>query len=76
VFPVTFPQQRLLLLNQLDPSSTSYTVPWSIRITGPLNAMALERSLNEIVLRHEILWQRYVDSGVPSRSRHFALTPA
>jgi amino acid adenylation domain-containing protein len=59
VFPVTFAQQRLLFLNQLDPNSTSYTVPWSIRVTGPLNAVALERSLNEIVQRHEILRTTY-----------------
>src|SRR6516225_3248413 len=59
VFPVTFAQQRLLFLNQLDPGSTSYSVPWSIRITGPLNAAALERSLNEIVQRHEILRTTY-----------------
>ena len=55
VFPVTFAQQRLLFLDQLDPKSTSYSVPWSIRITGRLDANALERSLNEIVRRHEIL---------------------
>ncbi len=55
VFPVTFAQQRLLFLNQLDPSSTSYSVPWSIRLTGALNSEALEQSLNEIVHRHEIL---------------------
>jgi amino acid adenylation domain-containing protein len=55
VFPVTFAQQRLLFLHQLDPASTSYSVPWSIRITGSLNAEALERSLNEIVRRHEVL---------------------
>ncbi len=55
VFPVTFAQQRLLFLNQLDPNSTSYNVPWSIRMTGKLNSEALERSLNEIVSRHEIL---------------------
>ncbi len=55
VFPVTFAQQRLLFLDQLDPNTTSYSVPWSIRMTGRLNAGALERSLNEIVHRHEIL---------------------
>src|SRR5271165_4491477 len=55
VFPVTFAQQRLLFLDQLDPSSTSYSVPWSIRMTGELNVTALGRSLNEIVRRHEIL---------------------
>ena len=55
VFPVTFAQQRLLFLDQLEPNSTSYSVPWSIRMTGTLNADALERTLNEIVRRHEIL---------------------
>jgi amino acid adenylation domain-containing protein len=55
VFPVTFAQQRLLFLHQLDPNSTSYLVPWSIRIKGQLDPQALERSLNEIVRRHEIL---------------------
>jgi amino acid adenylation domain-containing protein len=55
VFPVTFAQQRLLFLHQLDPNSTSYLVPWSIRIKGKPDAQALERSLNEIVRRHEIL---------------------
>jgi len=55
VFPVTFAQQRLLFLNQLDPASTTYCVPWSIRIKGSLDAGALEPSLNEIVRRHEIL---------------------
>ena len=55
VFPVTFAQQRLLFLHQLDARSTSYLVPWSIRITGQLNAEALERSLNEVVRRHEVL---------------------
>ena len=55
VFPVTFAQQRLWFLDQLEPESTSYNVPWSIRMTGTLSPEALERSLNEIVRRHEIL---------------------
>src|SRR5512135_1664368 len=55
VCPVTFAQRRLLFLDQLEPGSTSYSVLWSIRMTGELNVAALERSLNEIVRRHEIL---------------------
>ena len=54
-FPLTLAQQRLLFLHQLDPNSTSYLVPWSIRIKGQPDAEALERALNEIVHRHEIL---------------------
>jgi amino acid adenylation domain-containing protein len=55
VFPTTFAQQRLWFLEQLQPGSTSYLVPWSLRIEGELNASALEKSLAEIIRRHEIL---------------------
>src|SRR5438105_1760115 len=55
VFPVTFAQQRLWFLDQLQPEAASYTVPWSIRMRGRLNTEALERGLNEIVRRHEVL---------------------
>ena len=39
----------------MQPGGTSYLIPWSLRISGKLNAEALQRSLNEIVRRHEIL---------------------
>ncbi len=55
VFPVTFAQQRLWFLDQLQPDSASYNVAWSIQIKGQLEVQALERSLSEIVRRHETL---------------------
>jgi amino acid adenylation domain-containing protein len=55
VFPTTFAQQRLWFLEQLQPGTTSYIVPWSLRIEGTLNITALEKSLHEIIRRHEIL---------------------
>src|SRR5579862_3138494 len=55
VFPVTFAQQRLWFLDQLQPDSASYNVAWSIQIKGQLEVKALEHSLSEIVRRHEIL---------------------
>lgn len=55
VFPMTFAQQRLFFLYELDPTSTSYNIPWSIRITGQPDVVVLEGALNEIVRRHEIL---------------------
>src|SRR5258708_26697709 len=54
-FPVSFAQQRLWFLDQLQPNSASYNVAWSIRVTGELQVQALEQSLNEIVRRHEVL---------------------
>ena len=54
-FPVSFAQQRLWLLDQLEPNSPLYNVPQATRIGGPLNLQALQQTLDAIVARHEIL---------------------
>jgi amino acid adenylation domain-containing protein len=54
-FPLSFAQQRLWLLEQLEPGTSVYNLPLSYRLQGPLNVAALEQSLNEIVNRHESL---------------------
>jgi len=53
--PLSFAQQRLWVVDQLDPGSAAYNIPLAIRISGPLNCMALERSFNELLARHESL---------------------
>src|ERR1041384_265292 len=55
VFPVSFAQQRLWFLDQLQPGSPFYNLPQVISIKGNLNVDALQRTLNEIVNRHESL---------------------
>lgn len=55
VFPVSFAQQRLWFLDQLDPGSPFYNLPQAISIEGDLKVDALERAFNEIVARHEAL---------------------
>jgi amino acid adenylation domain-containing protein len=55
VFPVSFAQQRLWFLDQLEPGSPFYNLPQVISIKGNLNVDALQRTLNEIVNRHEAL---------------------
>ncbi|HXA51330.1 MAG TPA: amino acid adenylation domain-containing protein, partial [Candidatus Acidoferrum sp.] len=52
--PVSFAQQRLWFLDQLDPNSALYNAPWAIRLKGELHADALRQALNDIVQRHEI----------------------
>jgi amino acid adenylation domain-containing protein len=54
-FPLSFAQQRLWFLDQLEPGNPLYNNPAAIRLTGPLDLTALEQVLNEIVRRHEIL---------------------
>jgi thioesterase domain-containing protein/acyl carrier protein len=53
--PLSFAQQRLWFLHQLEPDNPTYNMSIACRITGPLNVAALEQSLGEIVRRHEAL---------------------
>ena len=53
--PLSFSQQRLWFLDQLEHENSSYNVPYAIRMAGPLRTDVLEASLNEIVRRHETL---------------------
>src|SRR5438270_456320 len=54
-FLPSFAQQRLWFLDQLQPGHAFYNIPVALRLQGPLDAAALEQSLNEIVQRHESL---------------------
>ncbi|MBN3884992.1 MAG: non-ribosomal peptide synthetase [Nostoc sp.] len=53
--PLSFAQQRLWFLQQLDPSNPYYSELACVQLVGALNVDALERSFNEIVRRHEAL---------------------
>jgi NRPS condensation-like uncharacterized protein len=53
--PLSFAQERLWLVDQLEPNNTAYNMPAALRLVGSLNIAALEQSFNEIVRRHEVL---------------------
>ena len=53
--PLSFAQQRLWFLDQLQPGNSSYNVSRHMRIKGSLDCDALERALNALVERHESL---------------------
>ncbi|HEU5230641.1 MAG TPA: condensation domain-containing protein, partial [Ktedonobacteraceae bacterium] len=53
--PLSFAQQRLWLMEQVDFASNAYNVPLAVQMTGALDVEALEYALQEIVNRHEVL---------------------
>src|SRR5687768_10736074 len=53
--PTSFAQERLWFIDRLEPGSAVYNVPVAWRLEGALDEAALERSLGEIVRRHEAL---------------------
>jgi amino acid adenylation domain-containing protein len=61
--PASFAQQRLWLLDRIDPGSAAYNIPVALRIVGELDVVALERALNEVVRRHEVLRTAFESRG-------------
>ena len=53
--PLSFSQQRLWMLDKLEPGSTAYNMPTPVRLRGRLDVAAMESALDEIVRRHDAL---------------------
>ncbi|HLG65232.1 MAG TPA: condensation domain-containing protein, partial [Ktedonosporobacter sp.] len=65
-YPLSFSQQRLWFLDQLEPGSSVYNVPVAVRLYGSLNVRNLELSIYEVVRRHESLRTTFsVKDGQP-----------
>ncbi len=60
---LSFAQQRMWLLHELDPRSASYNLPAVLRVRGPLDPALLARSLAAIVERHEVLRTAFLPGG-------------
>jgi acyl carrier protein len=61
--PLSFAQQRLWFLDQMDPGNHLYNIPRAFRLAGTLDLPALQRALNDLVARHEILRTNYQLGG-------------
>ncbi len=64
--PLSFAQQRLWFLDQLEPGGFFYNIPSAIRLQGKLDLEAFEASLNDLVNRHESLRTTFASvEGIP-----------
>nr|QEO74053.1 condensation domain-containing protein [uncultured bacterium] len=69
--PLSYAQQRLWFLDQLEPHSAAYNMPAALRLAGALDTAALAHSLTEIVRRHETLRTTFsVENGEPVQTIH------
>src|SRR5688572_28795097 len=60
--PLSFAQQRLWFLDQLEPGIAVYNVIEALHLNGLLDVEALERSFGEIVRRHEVLRTNFIST--------------
>jgi len=70
-FPLSFGQERLWFIHQLDPENTAYNIIKATKLEGSLDKQVLEKSTNEIIRRHEILRTTFItDKQGPAQVIH------
>jgi hypothetical protein len=70
-FPVTLAQESLWYLDQLEPGNPAWNIAVRFRLKGPLDVSILEKAVNEVVSRHEILRTTFsTESGAPAQVVH------
>ncbi|MGV9938713.1 amino acid adenylation domain-containing protein [Streptomyces sp. NPDC003401] len=72
--PLSYAQRRMWVLDRMEGTAGAYHLPWTLRLTGPLDREALRAALNDVVARHEALrtvfpeadgepWQRVLETA-------------
>lgn len=75
IFPTTFAQQSMWLVDRLTGTTVNYNIPNIFRLQGRLDVVALEAALNAIIFRHEALRTCFAEQdGAPVQVIHSALS--
>ncbi len=69
IAPLTFNQQSLLFLSQLNPSASTYNLSDAMRLRGSLNHEALQKALEKIFARHDSLRTTFVEIDGESKQK-------
>ncbi|HYO14852.1 MAG TPA: amino acid adenylation domain-containing protein, partial [Thermoanaerobaculia bacterium] len=73
--PLSFSQERLWLLDQIEPGGTAYNVPAGLRLLGALRPDVLARTFGEIARRHEVLRTTFAVPGTGGEPVQVVGTP-
>ncbi|MBV9773259.1 MAG: AMP-binding protein, partial [Gemmatimonadetes bacterium] len=69
--PLSFAQQRLWVVDRLEPGSAAYNMPYALRLKGVPDVAALQASIGELARRHETLRTTFAErDGVPVQVIH------
>ncbi|MGY2125106.1 non-ribosomal peptide synthetase [Nocardia gipuzkoensis] len=60
---MSFAQERMWFLHQLEGPSSTYNIPLAFRLTGPLHIESLRAAVADIVQRHEVLRTVFVEQA-------------
>lgn len=60
---LSFSQERMWFMHELAPQSSAYNIPLAMRLKGPLEVAALQKAMDRVVERHEVLRTRFVKTA-------------
>lgn len=73
--PLSFAQERLWFMDQLEPGNSAYNEPGMVVLDGQLDRTALQASLDQVIERHEVLRSTFpIEQGQPIQQISAELT--